>query len=93
MPFLSVRLMQARSLLHWCKEVGIVILKSTDSVAYGLCFNGNLPTLQIRKGAVKHQSAFAPSIVVYASHCSLRPAEDQEKVFSGAEGENNMFVL
>lgn len=24
---------------------------------------------------------------------SLRPAEDQEKVFSGAEGENNMFVL
>ncbi|XP_032052831.1 T-cell immunoglobulin and mucin domain-containing protein 4-like [Aythya fuligula] len=24
---------------------------------------------------------------------SLRPAEDMEKVFSGAEGENNMFVL
>ncbi|KAK2542681.1 T-cell immunoglobulin and mucin domain-containing protein 4 [Columba guinea] len=31
--------------------------------------------------------------LIYASHYSLGPAEDLEKVFSGAEGENSMFSL
>ncbi|OXB54798.1 hypothetical protein ASZ78_003499 [Callipepla squamata] len=39
------------------------------------------------------KSAFGPSILIYAYHYSLRPAEDLEKVFSGSEGENNLFVL
>lgn len=64
-----------------------------DSVASGLCFKGNVPTLQIRKVALKHQSTFAPYILICAYHYSLRPAEDLEKVFSGSEGENNLFVL
>ncbi|NXJ04281.1 TIMD4 protein, partial [Odontophorus gujanensis] len=36
---------------------------------------------------------FGSSILIYAYHYSLRPAEDLEKVFSGSEGENNLFVL
>lgn len=64
-----------------------------DSVASGLCFNGNLPTLQIRKDALKQQCAFTPSILIYDSHYSLGPAEDLEKVFSGTEGENSIFSL
>lgn len=46
-----------------------------------------------RKDALKQQCAFAPSIVIYASHYSLGRAEDLGKVFSGAEGENSVFSL
>uniref|UniRef100_A0A8C0EMU5 Ig-like domain-containing protein n=1 Tax=Bubo bubo TaxID=30461 RepID=A0A8C0EMU5_BUBBB len=73
--------------------VDIATLKSVNSVASGFCFNGNLLSLHIRKDALKQQCAFAPSIVIYASHYSLGPTEDLEKVFSDSEGENNIFSL
>lgn len=68
-------------------------MKSVDSGASGLHLKENLLTLQIRKDALKHQCASVLSIVICASHYSLGPAEDLEKVFSGAEGENSMFSL
>ncbi|POI33882.1 hypothetical protein CIB84_002367 [Bambusicola thoracicus] len=74
------------SLLWKRRHTRKFIMKSSS-----LCFN--VPTLQIRKGALKHQSAFAPSVLICAYHYSLKPAEDLEKVFSGSEGENNLFVL
>lgn len=32
-------------------------------------------------------------MVICASHCSVGPPEETDKVFSGAEGENNIFSL
>lgn len=49
--------------------------------------------LEIRKDALKQQRAFALSIVIYDSHYSVGPAEDLEKVCSGAEEENSIFSL
>lgn len=49
--------------------------------------------LQIRKDALKQQYPFGPSIVICASHCSVGPPEETDKVFGGAEGENNIFSL
>lgn len=48
---------------------------------------------QYTQDSLKQQCAFALSIVIYVSHYSHGPAEDLENVFSGTEGENNMFSL
>lgn len=63
------------------------------SVASDFHSHGNLLMLQIKMNALKQQCPFAPSMVICASHCSVGPPEETDKVFSGAEGENNIFSL
>lgn len=75
------------------QKVGVTSLQSLDSVASGFHFHWNLLILSIKKNALKQQCPFAPSIVTCASHCSVGPPEETDKVFSGAEGENNIFSL